>query len=127
MTEERLKMVKFRGELITGGRDVTGYFWRNAHGDCYIGDGNGSATVVKPETVVPMVGYDNNGDEVYEGDWLYDEYNEDYYKVEWDACNGNHFLDSPYVGLCLDEMWRMRLSLGPDDEEEEWNETGDGK
>lgn len=119
MTEERLKLFKFRGEPITGGRDVTGYFWRNAHGDCFIGDSYGSTTVVKPETVVPMVGYDINGDEVYEGDWLYDEDNEDYYKVEWDACDGNHFLDSPYVGLCLDNLQRMQLSLGPDDEEEE--------
>lgn len=119
MTEERLKRVKFRGESITGGRDVTGYFWRNAHGDCYIGDGDGSATVVKPETVVPLVGHDINGDEVYEGDWLYDEYNEDYYKVEWDAVDENYFLDSPYVGLAISEMERMQLSLGPDDDEEE--------
>lgn len=41
MTEERLKRVKFRGESITGGRDVTVYFWRNAHGTCYIGAGDG--------------------------------------------------------------------------------------
>ena len=119
MTEERLRMVKFRGESITIGRDVTGYFWRNAHGTCYIGDGDGSATVVKPETVVPLVGHDINDDEVYEGDWLYDEYTEDYYKVEWDAVDENYFLDSPYVGLVISEMGRMQLSLGPDDEGEE--------
>lgn len=122
MTEERLKLVKFRGELISGGCDVTGYFWRNTHDDCFIVDCYGSPTAVKPETVVPMVGYDINGDEVYEGDWLYDEYNEDYYKVEWDAVDENHFLDSPYVGLAISEMGRMQLSLGPEDEEEEEEE-----
>ncbi len=114
MTEERLRQVKFKGESITGGRYVTGYFWRNAYGDCYIGDGNGSATVVKPETVVPMVGYDINGDEVFEGDWLYDEVNEDYYEVKWDEVDGCHFLDSPCVGLHLDGLQRMQLSFGPD-------------
>lgn len=124
MTEERLRMVKFRGESITGGRDVTGYFWRNAHGDCYIGDGNGSAIVVKPETVVPMVGYDINGDEVYEGDWLYDEIDEFHYKVVWDEADGCHCLDCHEIGICMnvDDIQRMQLSLGPDEEDEEEKE-----
>lgn len=121
MTEERLKRIKFRGEPITGERDVTGYFWRNAHGDCYIGDGDGSATVVKPETVVPMVGYDINGDEVYEGDWLYDEIDEYHYKVVWDKTEWCYRLDCHEIRICTDasEMRRMQLSLGPDDDEEE--------
>lgn len=119
MTEERLRMVKFRGESITGGTYVTGYFY--ARGRCYIGDDNGSETAVKPETVVPMVGYDINGDEVYEGDWLYDEIDEYHYKVVWDKTEWCYRLDCHEIGICTDanEMRRMQLSLGPDEEDEE--------
>lgn len=113
-----LREYKFRGEPIHGEGFVYGYFKKNRYGDCYI-EYDYRSTVVKPESVVPLVGHDINGEEVYEGDWLYDEYNEDYYKVKWDAVDGNYFLDSPYVGLVISEMERMQLSLGPDDEGDE--------
>lgn len=113
-----LREYKFRADAVYGGY-VYGYFTKNLVGDCFIDEGDGVRILVKPESVVPLVGHDINGEEVYEGDWMYDEYNEDYYKVEWDAVDGNYFLDSPYVGLVISEMERMQLSLGPDDEEDE--------
>lgn len=109
---------KFRGEPIHGKCSVCGYFKKNRAGDCYI-EYDGLVTVVKPDSVVPLVGHDINGEEVYEGDWLYDEVNEEYYKVKLDAVDGNYFLDSPYVGLAISEIRSLQLSLGPDDEEEE--------
>lgn len=124
MTEERLKMVKFRGEPITGGPYVSGYFKRNRQGDCYIEDESGLAIAVAPDTVVPLVGYDINGDEVYEGDWLYDEIDEFHYKVVWDEADGCHRLDCHEIGICtnVDDIQRMQLSLGPDEEDEEETE-----
>lgn len=111
MTEDRLEMVKFRAESILGGDYVYGFYKRNRHGDHYI-ELDDNATVVKPETVVPLVGYDRNGNEVYEDDWLFDDEEECYWHVCWDETDRVDALESDdrAYGLTIDSVATMTLA-----------------
>lgn len=66
-----MRDIKFRGKNINTGEWVYGFFKKNAHGDCYIEDEQGLAVVVDPDTVGQMVCILDEGDEVYEGDYLH--------------------------------------------------------
>ena len=66
-----MREIKFRGKNINTSEWVYGYFKKNAHGDCYIEDEQGLAVVVDPDTVGQMVCLLDEGDEVYEGDYLH--------------------------------------------------------
>lgn len=94
-----LREYKFQAKPIDGKFLVNGYFKKDKKGNCYIEDINGVVTQVKPESVVPLVGYDLFGDEVYEGDWLWDENDENYYKVKWDDIDECFCLDGYKCGI----------------------------
>ena len=81
-----MRDIKFRGKSINTGEWVYGYFKKNRHGDCYIEDEDGLATAVLPETVGQMVCVIDEGDEVYEGDYIhYQGYDDpDLFLVRWD-------------------------------------------
>lgn len=114
---DRLDRYRFRADPANGGKPVTGYFKRNRQGDCYIEDESGLAIVVAPDTVVPLVGHDMDGREVFEGDWLQDDLEGTFYKVFWDEdCNG-FFLDAwgEELGLNIGYVAVLRLDPGPDD------------
>lgn len=57
-----MREYKFRGKPIHGEGFVYGYFKKNRYGDCYI-EYDCRSTVVKPDSVVPLVGHDRDGDE----------------------------------------------------------------
>ncbi len=75
-----MKTIEFRGKNINTGEWVYGYFKKNAQGDCYIEDENGLAITVIPETVGQFVCKDANGNDVYEGDYLWND--EDLYLLQ---------------------------------------------
>lgn len=77
-----MRTIKFRGARMSDGATIYGYYHVRA-GDAYIDDWR-----VKPETVAQFVGFDANGDEVYEGDLVAtddgDEYEADLFESVWD-------------------------------------------
>lgn len=61
-----MRQIKFRGVRMSDGETIYGYYYVRA-GDAYIDEWR-----VEPDTVAQLVGYDNDGEEVYEGDELKD-------------------------------------------------------
>lgn len=92
-----MRDIRFRGKNIDTGEWVYGFFKKSAHGDCYIEDENGLAVVVDPDTVGQMVCLLDEGDEVYEGDYLHCQggWNDpDLLIVKWDDEEHNFVLIS---------------------------------
>ena len=79
-----MRKIKFRGRgiLAQSGEWVYGYFKQNAHGDAYIDNGNGLTIAVDPETVSQLVLSFGDGCEIYEGDIIQDE-DDQQWVVEW--------------------------------------------
>ena len=61
-----MREIKFRGVRIEDGVKVYGYYAIIAGDHCIFDDKNYHE--VRPESVKIMVGYDDNGKEIYEGD-----------------------------------------------------------
>lgn len=78
-----MRDIRFRGKNINTGEWVYGYFKKNRHGDCYIED-DGLAVEVDPDTVGQMVCILDEGDELYEGDFINDFDDNFIMRVEWD-------------------------------------------
>lgn len=115
-----LREYKFRAKAVYGGY-VYGYFTKNLVGDCFIDEGDGVRILVKPESVVPLVGHDINGEEVYEGDWLWDEDNEEYFQVKWDEDEGGFTLSGYNCGYddYISKIRYCLLTAPPEDYDEE--------
>ena len=64
--------IKFRGrDIETGEQIIYGTGYAELFGKIYIFDAEfGMAYHVAPDSVAQLVGYDEDGREVYEGDWL---------------------------------------------------------
>ena len=69
-----MRDIKFRGKgiLARKGEWIYGFFKKNTNGDCYIEDECGLAIAVDSDTVSQLVCSDDNGTEIYEGDYLQD-------------------------------------------------------
>ena len=119
-----LREYKFQAETMDGKFLVNGYFKKDKENSCYIEDINGVVNQVKPESVVPLVGYDRFNDEVYEGDWLWDEDNEDYYQVKWDSVDEGFYLDSRIceINYCASKIRDCYLATPPKYYNEDTNE-----
>lgn len=79
-----MRAIRFRGKYIHGEEWLFGYFHRNNFGDCYIADGFGTSTAVDPKTVSQYVCTAKNGEMIYEGDIVEDEFG-DIYLVEYSS------------------------------------------
>ena len=106
-----MRDIRFRGKNINTGEWVYGYFKKNRHGDCYIED-DGLAVEVDPDTVGQMVCLLDEGDEVYEGDYLHYQggwggwggwEDPDLCIVEWDDEDHNFTLIS-VIGDCRESI-----------------------
>ena len=97
-----MRDIRFRGKNINTGEWVYGYFKKNRHGDCYIEDEHGLSTVVDPETVGQMVCLLDEGDEVYEGDYINDFDDNFTMRVEWDDEEMRYVATEVYL---TDEGW----------------------
>ena len=96
-----MRDIRFRGKNINTGEWVYGFFKKNRHGDCYIED-DGLSTVVDPETVGQMVCLLDEGDEVYEGDYINDFDDNFTMRVEWDDEEMRYVATEVYL---TDEGW----------------------
>ncbi len=66
-----MKTIKFKGVEVGTGKVVYGDFLNGASGKLiYEHRGTLPARYVEPESVRQMVGYDKNGNEIYEGDTI---------------------------------------------------------
>lgn len=70
-----MRPIKFRGKgiLARKGEWIYGFFKKNTHGDCYIEDEYGLSIAVDPDTVSQLVCINDNGIEIYEGDYIQDD------------------------------------------------------
>lgn len=116
-----LREYKFRGKDIHTDEYVYGYFKRNLAGDFCIADIDGWEIVVVPESVVPLVGHDIAGEEVYEGDWLWDENSEVYFQVQWDEDAGGFTLSGYdcWYDEYINKIGYYQLTAPPENYEEE--------
>ena len=68
-------------EIIYGGYVKMKFFDDNGEGD-YIINENGQALLAYPNSVAQLCGYDADGNEIYEGDKLFDEEHNTYVTAE---------------------------------------------
>lgn len=90
------RIIRFRGKRVDNGE------WE--YGSLYLPPEGGYADIcnssgdhpVRPETVSQLVDVGKNGEEYYEGDILWDDWNECYWVLEWDD-TGHSFRRSEFV------------------------------
>lgn len=87
------RIIKFRGRWVDDGEYVFGEFGQGATSGepvIYFYDKDAQQWVgatIYPDTVAQLVGYDKNGNEVYEGDILLDEHNNEHIAEIYDRPN----------------------------------------
>lgn len=115
-----MREYKFRGKNTITGDLVYGYFMKNWEEKCFILDEYEWPILVDPDTVVPLVGHDISGEEVYEGDWLWDEDNEFYFQVKWDEDEGGFTLSGYLCGYdeYFSKIREFQLTAPPEGYEE---------
>ena len=81
-----MRPINFRGKRVADGEFVYGGF-THVHPEFYVG-----GRQVKPDSVAQLVGYDMDGNEVYEGDILVDELEQEYTAEIYDRPEKIHAL-----------------------------------
>ena len=69
------------GDFVFGGYARMKFLFEDDEGD-FIINNNGTAFLVYPDSVAQLIGYDADGNEVYEGDKLFDEEHNTYVTAE---------------------------------------------
>lgn len=82
-----MRTIKFRG-VTSKGKIVYGYAFKYfKQKSWYILDERAEQWKIKPESLAQLVGYDANGEEVYEGDILLGEHNNEHIAEIYDRPN----------------------------------------
>ena len=79
-----MRQIKFRGETF-GGKSIYGDLGH--HGRDLVITNSRSTCYVKPESVAQLVGWDGHGEEIYEGDVLLDDYEQEHVAEIYDRPN----------------------------------------
>ena len=81
--------IKFRGIFPGGGLVAYGDLLHTKHG-VFIVNEHGGQMEVNPKSIAQLVGYDRDGNEVYEGDELTDENRFTYVAQLWNVARNPH-------------------------------------
>ena len=117
-TVMKMRDILFRGKRMDNGEWVQGYIcrygWTGKEKDYIIPDYASAlyTSEIDPETVGQYTGMtDNNGRKIFEGDTVWNSYDEDYGKVEWDNDMAKFIITFSTFTVDFDSVYGEELEI----------------